>query len=108
MRLPFSKHFLVIFVVNLVVAGLALAVQTFLPPEIPLFYGQPKGENQIAAKIFLILPSSSALVVSAFNLLLSKVIGNKFLEKVLIGISYTISALALITTLRIIFLVGNF
>jgi hypothetical protein len=93
---------------SLLSAILILIFKRTLPPQVPLFYGLPVGEAQLTSYWgFLIAPAAS-LVISFINILISSLISDNFYKRVLIISSFFISVLVIITTLKIIFLVGFF
>jgi hypothetical protein len=81
--------------------------QLILPPEIPLFYGQPQNEEQLANSIFIILPSLTAMFLTVLNAYLSIFADSTYLKKVLAFIAVSISILATVTVIKIILLVGS-
>jgi len=85
-----------------------LLSQKSLPPQIPLFYGLPEGEEQLTTSFGLIIPGVVSLIVAGINTLISLLLDNQFLQKSLILTSLAISAFSLVTTLKIILLVGSF
>lgn len=95
------------FVVSLVGIAVGLVAQFILPPEVPLFYGLPQTENQLASPIWIVLPSLIALVITLLNGSSTLKMHDNYLKKVLATTSIFCSLLAVITTLKIIFLVGS-
>ncbi len=67
---PFKKLLISVFVLGLGTIGLVVLLQRSLPPEVPLFYGLPKTEEQIAPSLNLIIPSLAALTIIIINLLI--------------------------------------
>lgn len=92
--------------IGLVSVGLALVAQTILPPEIPLFYGNAQGADQLAGSFTLVLPGSLALGVQAINTLISLGLKDSFAKRILSLAGFAFAILALITTLEIVLLVG--
>ena len=78
-----------------------------LPPQIPLFYTKPWGEEQLAAPAFLFLPSLISLIFLSLNWILSSWLKNPFITKILLLGAVLASLLASITITRILFL-ANF
>ena len=92
---------------NIIVLILSfLSFLFFLPPEIPLFYGAPIGEEQLAKSIFCPLPAVISLLVFLINFLISKTVSSVFIKKALNSASYVVFILATITLIKIFFLVG--
>lgn len=104
----FTKILLGSLIFNTVIITLVLLFLHRLPPQVPLFYGAPSGEDQLANNILLILPNSLAAVFNLINILLLKITNSdNFLKKTITGIGIITTALATITVIKIIFLVGN-
>lgn len=104
---PFKNYIYAAGVLDIVTALFVLLMQRVLPPEVPLFYGLPQGEEQLAKPIFLLIPAGLSLLIIFINLFLAKVIKDDFLKKVLAIASLVVAIFAAITTFKIIFLVGN-
>lgn len=78
-----------------------------LPPEVPLFYSRPWGQEQLANPIFLWLPPALAGLTILVNSILVSFFGeNQFLKKALATSAVVVTLLAVITVVRIIFLVS--
>jgi hypothetical protein len=95
-------------VANLLTGLIILLLQSRIPPSVPLFYGLPQGEEQLVQNTFLILPPLIALVIVGVNIFLGKVTKDKFLQKVLTGLTILCSALSSVTVIKILLLVGSF
>lgn len=95
-------------VLNVFVAALSLLVISKLPPQVPLFYGLPQTEEQLASAWMLVIPSALAFLMLLGNASLSLFIEGDFLKKALVGASFAVSLFSAVTTLKIIFLVGSF
>jgi hypothetical protein len=107
LRVPFRKPLLLITSLNLVIIGLVFALQRFLPPQIPLFYGMPEGEGQLATSLLLFLPSLISLAIIFINISIGLVIKDEFLKKVLVASCAPVTFFSLITTVKIFFLVSS-
>ena len=106
--IPFIKWVYASFVFNLVVILLVLAIQKWLPPQVPLFYGMAEGEGQLAKSILLPIPSLAAIGISLANILISLSIKDLFIKKALIVAGLGVTFLATITVFKIVFLLGSF
>lgn len=95
------------FFVSLAGLLLGLVAQFILPPEVPLLYGLPQTDSQLISPIWIVLPSSLALVITTLNSLLALKFNDSYLKKTLGIASLACSILAIVTTLKIIFLVGS-
>jgi hypothetical protein len=78
-----------------------------LPPEIPLFYSKPWGQEQLAQTPFIFLPITVSLVFLAINMIIAKQMFNKeeFAKKILTLGSMTGVILAAVTTIKIVLLI---
>jgi hypothetical protein len=93
-----------ISVLNLLII---LIAQRFLPPVVPLYYGLAEGEQQLGTlNELFILPVLSFGVIIA-NYVLASFINNEFIKQALVIIALSTSLLLLITSVKIIFLVGS-
>lgn len=105
-NLPFAGYLPLVFGLNLLFIILIFVSQKLLPPQIPLFYGMPEGEGQLASSLFLIIPCLSAIIISVVNVIAALIVGDGFLKKTLIIATIPITFFALITTVKIFLLVG--
>lgn len=106
--IPFNKLVLVVAILDILTMVSVLVLLGKIPPVVPLFYGLPVSEDQLVKAPFLILPSLIALLIVFLNSLLTFFLKDDFLKKVLVIASLGASFFAIITTFKIIFLVGNF
>ena len=87
---------------------IAFLTQSFLPPEIPLYYGLAEGIERLSPSFGLVIPSTVAFLVDFVNFSIALVIKNKFVQQTLILAGFVVSLFSLITIIKIIFLVGSF
>lgn len=108
-QVPYFRLVVASLVINLGLIITVLTIRgTVLPPEVPLFYGLPQGEEQLASSLALILPATVSICLILINIFLSNFFKEGFLKKSLI-ISGVFSVLfPLATTAKIVFLVGSF
>jgi len=108
-EIPFKNIIIASFSVNLLVIILVFLIRkNYLPPEVPLYYGLPEGEAQLVPSINLIFPSVLALILISLNILITSLIKDDFLKKTLSTASLVATFFSIITTIKIIFLVGSF
>jgi hypothetical protein len=106
---PLKGYLKAALFINLAVIILVIVFQGFLPPQVPLFYGLAEGEEQLASRIWLILPNLISLLTMIANLFLASL--NKkdeFTQKILVFVAIAVTFLATVTTVRIALLVGSF
>lgn len=75
-----------------------------LPPEVPLFYSRPWGEQILAAPVFLFLMPAIAIFCFLANWLLASFVwrGDFFLEKVLEISAILVAVTTLYNTIKIV------
>lgn len=103
---PFiSKAAIACFLVSV---GLLILVGIFfgrLPPEVPLFYSRPWGEDQIVLRIFLFMVPGVTLLFTFLGMALSRFLAKDvFVLRVLWGGCAFASGLGAVTVVRILFL----
>lgn len=108
MTTPLKKIFIISFSISALALILALFAQPFLPPQVPLFYGLPDGGEQLSSRLGLVIPGIVSLLIFTVNLILVKTLNDDFLKKIPATIALVASFFAIITTFKIIFLVGSF
>ncbi|MCH7640604.1 hypothetical protein IID22_00175 [Patescibacteria group bacterium] len=94
--------------VSLVTIALVFFVRNHLPPELPLFYGLPSGEEQLTTKLGLIIPSLTSIAIIFINFGLSQGLRDSYFRRILSLASLASVFFSTITTVKIIFLVGSF
>ena len=105
----YAKKYIATLAINiLVIIFVLFAKSNYLPPEVPLYYGLARGNDQIVPSALLIIPSLVAIILSIINFLLSTTLKDDFLKSTLLIASIVITFFSLITTLKIVFLVGSF
>lgn len=107
-QIPLRKIVYLSLGIAVVTLLITLIVQRNLPPVVPLFYGYPEGEEQLAPSLYIALPSFIAIVISLANVAITFIIKDVFLKKTLIAAGFVVTLFSTITTLKIIFLVGSF
>lgn len=105
-KLPFKNFVYLAGVVSLIAVFFSLIIQKRLPPQIPLFYGLPQGEEQLISSWGLVIPGLFSFLIILINLAITSFLKDDFLKKSLAVASFVVSVFALITTLKIAFLVG--
>ena len=107
-KLPLRHLFIISLVINCVLILSGLFAKFVLPPEIPLYYGLPKNEDQLANSIYIILPALISILVTIINAVLSVISNSVYLKKTLAFASILVTILSIVATYKIIFLVGSF
>jgi len=106
-KIPFKNQVYIAFLVNLIIISFVFTLLWKLPPQIPLFYGLPEGEGQLAPDWALIIPNSTSLLILVLNILIANSIKDDFYKKILIIGAIVSTFFASITTLKIFFLIGS-
>ncbi len=96
-----------VVLLNLIFCLLILILQSKLPPLVPLLYGQPEGQEQLAQSIFLVVPFLIASLIAGINTILVLRSKDWFIQNVALGINIVVTLLVTITTFKIIFLVAK-
>ncbi|MBI2267973.1 MAG: hypothetical protein HYU80_00830 [Candidatus Blackburnbacteria bacterium] len=104
----FSKKFFFAGLLSLFVSLLFLGIfYKHLPPEIPLFYSKPWGQEQLAKPILLSIPLALSIMLFSLNLIITRYFKENSLIRVTLMISSSIVAiLTSITIIRIILLIS--
>jgi len=106
--IPLVRFLYAAFILGLLNIITTLLLQNFLPPEVPLYYGLAKSQEQLTTSFGLITPGVITLGVAMLNTSLAYVLGNNFLQKILVLSAFSVSIISFIATIEIIFLVGSF
>jgi hypothetical protein len=106
-EIPFLKLIFVFILLNLAAAAVVLVVKNKIPPQVPLYYGYARGDRQLVEASGLVLPSLISIGIIIINAIISLFIGSDYLKRVLVISSFLATALSLITTVKIILLVGS-
>jgi uncharacterized membrane protein len=107
-EIPFLKLIFVFIFLNLITAAFVFIAKNKIPPQVPLYYGYARGDRQLAETSGLILPSLISIGIIITNTIISLLIGSDYLKKVLVISSFLATALSVITTVKIMLLVGSF
>jgi hypothetical protein len=107
-KIPYTKLLYTSLAANLLLILFMFFFRGNIPPEVPLFYGFPEGESQLAQKNSLVLPSLISIVVIIINSLIAYLTKDEFVKKTLVIVSFAITFLSVVTTVKIVFLVGSY
>ena len=107
-NITFYKYYLASIISNLLSSLCILIIRGFLPPVVPLYYGQPIGSEQLAPNIFLFIIPATSLLITVINIIISKSVNDEFMKKLLAIASLVISLMSIVTLVKIIMLVGFF
>lgn len=101
-KIPYIHASLIFLFINISLILFTLIISNHIPPQVPLYYGLPRGENQLGSSLSLILPISLSSIFVAINSIISYFTVSPFLKKVLIFGSYFTAILSIITVIQII------
>jgi hypothetical protein len=107
-KVVFHNFFLAAGVISIIAAIGIIAAKKFLPPVVPLFFGKPSGEEQLASFWFLFLVPAVSILISGLNLFINVRAKELFTKKILAVSSLIISIMSAVTVFKIIILVGFF
>lgn len=107
-KVIFKNYFLAAIIVSLVTIVGILAVKSFLPPLVPLFYGKPAGVEQLASTWMIIIVPAISVLITIINLFISTAVKDEFVQKIVAVSAFVISVMSGITVAKIVTLVGFF
>ena len=101
-----------VLIASLVIAALTtlivVLVQKKLPPQVPLLYGAAEGESQLVNSWALLVPSLFSVLAIIVNGAISSLTKDEFIRKILIFSALVVTLFSIVTTFKIILLVGSF
>ena len=106
--IPFKNSLLVATFANIVIILVVLLLQKYFPPQVPLLYGLPEGEEQLVSSLSLTIPSIVSLLVIVVNILISYLLKDEFFKKILIVTAVGLTIFSATTTIKIAFLMISF
>lgn len=106
-KLPLKPLFITSIVINLIFLLIGVLSIFILPPVVPIFYGLPKTSEQLGNSFFIILPSLISLLLIVTNAIIAINLESQYLKRTLAFSSFLVSILNMITTYKIIALVGS-
>ncbi|HCR35570.1 hypothetical protein A2130_02530 [Candidatus Woesebacteria bacterium GWC2_33_12] len=106
-RLPLFKLIIVTIVTNIVVILLGILSKIILPPQIPIFFGLPQTEEQLAPALFITIPPIISLIFVLINSIMAINLESSYVKKSLAFASLAVTLLSTIAVFKIIFLVGS-
>jgi hypothetical protein len=107
-KIAFKNLIYIAFGLSIVNLIFVIALQKYLPPQVPLFYGAAEGEEQLTSSLGLLIPGCLSIILILLNSLLSLFLESSFLQKILSVVSFTVTLLSAITVTKIILLIGSF
>lgn len=108
LKLPSRNYVYSSLGISFLIMILVFVLKDLLPPQVPLYYGKPVGEDQLVPTLGLLIAPGVSLGIIIINIALSRIVSDVFFKKALIMSSFFVSLLTAITILKIIFLVGFF
>lgn len=106
-KLPLKPLFITSIVISLIFLLIGVLSIFILPPVVPIFYGLPKTSEQLGNSFFIILPSLISLLLIVTNAIIAINLESQYLKRTLAFSSFLVSILNMITTYKIIALVGS-
>jgi len=107
-QLPMTRLLYISILGTILNLALVIFTQNNLPPQIPLFYGFPEGEDQLGSSTSLLIPPSVAIGIIVLNAIIILRLKNELMQKSLVVASFVVSVFSLVTTIKILLLVGRF
>lgn len=106
--LPLKNFIVISYFVSIFTILLVILVKNNLPPEVPLYYGLPRGNDQLTSTLGLTIPSIISIAVITINILIASLLRDDFFKKVLIAAGIASVFFSTTTILKIVFLVASF
>lgn len=106
--IPYKNSLIIAVSVNIVIILMILLLQGFFPPQVPLLYGLPEGEDQLVSSLSLTIPSLVSLLAIIINVLISYFLKEEFFKKILIVTAVGLTIFSAITTIKIALLMIGF
>ncbi len=103
--IPFLYPVMAVIALNIILIIFIVLSLDKLPPEVPLYYGLPRGEQQLASPVELILPLAISSVFIGINVMTSLFIKPVYIKNILSVSGVFFSVMAIITVVRIIMVV---
>lgn len=107
-HLTYKKYYYTSLALSLVSIIVIVAVKDFLPPLVPLLYGNVSGPGQLVSTLGLLIAPGVSIFITFLNGILSTLTNDDFIKQILATMAVVISILSIVTILKIIFLVGFF
>lgn len=107
-KLPLFNLIVFSTVINIVTIVLGLVSRFFLPPLIPIFFGLPQTDEQLASSIYILIPPTITVLLTFINIAISLKIQSNYNKRVLAFTTFALSILSTIAVVKIILLVGSF
>lgn len=104
---PLRSLFVTSFIINSIFIFVSLVSTVILPPEIPLFFGLPKSNSQLATSYMILIPSLISTVLVTVNFLIALEVSGQYIKKILAFTSISVTILNIVATSKIVFLVGS-
>ena len=75
-----------VIVATLILGGyVGLFLRDKLPPQIPLFYSRPWGEEQLATPSYLVIPLALIVLCGGIFLVAKKIVADRTLKRLVLG-----------------------
>lgn len=87
-------------------AGIWIVFGSHLPPQVPLFYSRPWGEEQLGSPVWLFLPLGMTVLIAISSYTLARLIGeDKVLAALVLTSLMVVQSILTLGLLRIVLLV---
>lgn len=101
-NIPFVQISLVFLLISVLLIIFIVIYSKNLPPQMPLYYGFPRGERQLVAPISLVIPVLISSLFITTNSILAYFIKNIFLKNAIVAGAQFGSVLTIITIVKIL------
>ena len=106
--IPYKNSLLIAAFANIAIIAIVLLLQKFFPPQVPLLYGLPEGEDQLVTSLSLTIPSLVSLLAIVINILISYLLKDEFFKKILVVTAIGLTIFSATTTIKIVLLMISF
>lgn len=97
---------LIVITTLVLVVYISLIIKNKLPPQIPLFYSRPWGEEQLTTPIFLLIPGGLIGIGSLVFTIVKNRIHDQILKRLVMGGIVVVELLLLLAVARVILVIG--
>ncbi len=103
-NIPYIYPILIVLFINILLMITTALISKKLPPQVPLYYGFPRGEQQLGSPTALILPLAISSLFIAINSIFAYFTKPVFLKNTLVIGGFFASLLSAITIIKIVLL----
>ena len=107
-KVPFKGYLYASLILDIFLVLAIFLIKNFLPPEVPLFYGLPKGRAELVPTLGLLIVPLVSFVILLLNTIIASFIADQFIKKSLVISSFITTIILSVAVFKIILLIGFF